>query len=47
MRLMTHVGSSSDGGFEVRIVMPADLRFPIKKAGRFTSRLPFFAQNKI
>lgn len=38
MRLMTHVRRSSDGGFEVRIVVPADLRFSIGKAN-LTKRL--------
>ncbi|HEY0271410.1 MAG TPA: DUF6538 domain-containing protein [Sphingomonas sp.] len=38
MRLMTHVRRASDGGFEVRIVVPADLRSTIGKTN-LTRRL--------
>ncbi len=38
MRLMTHVRRSSDGGFEVRIVVPSALRSTIGKAN-LTRRL--------
>jgi integrase len=38
MRLMTHVRRSSDGGFEVRIVVPVELRSTIGKAN-LTRRL--------
>ena len=38
MRLMTHVRRSSDGGFEVRLVVPADCREKIGKAN-LTRRL--------
>ena len=38
MRLMTHVRRSSDGGFEVRIVVPADCRLRVGQAN-LTCRL--------
>ncbi|WP_371710974.1 DUF6538 domain-containing protein [Novosphingobium sp. BW1] len=38
MRLMTHVRRSSDGGFEVRIVVPPDLQSTVGKAN-LTKRL--------